>query len=161
MNQTMISGVNQNNGRNTTMEKVFGWSSYSSCNSIGSSSIRSVWYIMGDGSKSSTDDSVDIQFSTTSNSFSIRCGKCADIHNAQIDGKTNKACECDCHSQYQQPYVPYVPCVPDPCCPQFPTYYTTTITAGETTCMVGVETPRRQDGVYGVFDYHLAGIIDG
>ncbi len=85
---------------------------------------------MGEGSTStsptSADDSVDIQFSTTSNSFSIRCGKCADIHNAQIDGKTNKACECDCHSTYQQPYQPYVPyCPPDPCCPQIPPWYTT------------------------------------
>jgi len=62
----------------------------------------------------------DIKFTTT-NSFSIRCGKCADIHNAQLDGKTQEECKCDCHEKIQQPtYIPY--CPPDPCCPQFPPY---------------------------------------
>lgn len=69
-------------------------------------------------------NTTSIQFSDT-NSFSIRCGKCADIHNAQLDGKQLKPCECDCHSQYS-PYIPY--CPPDPCCPTIPPfYYTTTI----------------------------------
>ena len=90
-----------------------------------------------DDNTSASQDKVSITFSTddTSRSFSIRCGKCADIHNAQLDGKTNKQCDCDCHSTYSQPYVPYYPpynpCIPDPCCPQLPpTYYTTTITSG-------------------------------
>ena len=52
-------------------------------------------------------------------SFSIRCDKCADIHQAQLDGKSTKPCECKCHEEYR-PYVPY--CPPDPCCPQFPPY---------------------------------------
>ncbi len=117
--------------------------------------------IAPDKRDTSADDSVSITFSDTSNSFSIRCGKCADIHNAQIDGKTNKACECDCHSQYQ-PYCP--PCIPDPCCPQIPPWYYTTTSTGDnivvTTCMSGVETPKKEDKVWGVFDYHLAGIIE-
>ena len=150
---------------------------------------------MGDGSTSGDPTravgGVDIKFSTDtddSHSFSIRCGKCADIHNAQIDGKTNKPCECDCHGKYQQPYVPFVPyipyCPPDPCCPQIPPYYTTTTGTdgrvyttsyttpydGETTCdcrehpkggMTGEECYKSQNKVYGLFDYHLAGIIDG
>ena len=57
--------------------------------------------------------------------FSIRCGKCADIHNAQLDGKTNRSCECDCHNNNN--YIPYCPPYVDPCCPTYPQpYYTTT-----------------------------------
>ena len=54
----------------------------------------------------------------SNNSFSLRCGKCADIHTAQLDGKTAKSCECDCHSKpYCPPYnIPYH----DPCCPIIP-----------------------------------------
>lgn len=71
---------------------------------------------------------------TGTNSFSIRCGKCADIHNAQLDGKNTKPCECDCHGKYiepYQPYVPYIPCTPCPCTPQ-PYYYTTGTTTDPT-----------------------------
>ncbi len=76
--------------------------------------------------------------------FSIRCGKCADIHNAQLDGKNTKPCECDCHAKMVEPYQPYVPWLPPcPCpCPHYPQpyYYTTTGTGdpmprqGETFC---------------------------
>lgn len=71
----------------------------------------------------SQDDNVtgaDLNITFTDNTFSIRCGKCADIHNAQLEGKTNKPCDCKCHSEYK-PYIPYVPyCPPDPCCPTIP-----------------------------------------
>lgn len=52
------------------------------------------------------------------NSFSLRCGKCADIHTAQLDGKTTDSCKCDCHNtNYCPPYnIPYH----DPCCPIIP-----------------------------------------
>ena len=57
--------------------------------------------------------------SSDSNAFSIRCGKCADIHNAQLEGKTDKPCPCNCHDKPNYPtYIPY--CPPDPCCPQIP-----------------------------------------
>ena len=68
----------------------------------------------------------------SNNSFSLRCGKCADIHTAQLDGKTAKSCECDCHGKsYCPPYnIPYH----DPCCPQIPTnpiwYGTPVVTSG-------------------------------
>jgi len=72
----------------------------------------------------SADDTTDIKFnvySDNSNAFSIRCGKCADIHNAQLEGKTTEACKCDCHGKPNPiTYIPY--CPPDPCCPQFPPY---------------------------------------
>jgi hypothetical protein len=77
----------------------------------------------------------DIKFTTT-NSFSIRCGKCADIHNAQLDGKTSNPCECGCHEKYTPTYTP----IQEPCCPQFPPYPTWTGTGdgipnrGYTTC---------------------------
>lgn len=86
---------------------------------------------MSDGSTSGDPAiTTTVTFSDNSNSFSIRCGKCADIHNAQLDGKTQKSCECDCHDKISQPYVPYMPyCPPDPCCPTWPQpYYTTPIT---------------------------------
>jgi len=82
-----------------------------------------------DTGTTTTAEGVSVTFSNDSNSFSIRCGKCADIHNAQLDGKTNKPCDCDCHNEnHYTPYAPY--CPPDPCCPQFPPYpvwYTGTI----------------------------------
>jgi len=62
--------------------------------------------------------------------FSIRCGKCADIHNAQLDGKNTCPCECDCHTKIIQPYVPYNPYYPPCPCPQYPQPYYTTITSG-------------------------------
>ncbi len=60
-------------------------------------------------------------------SFSIRCGKCADIHNAQLDGKNTKPCDCDCHTKVTPDYIPYVPYYPPCPCPQYPQpyYYTT------------------------------------
>jgi hypothetical protein len=58
----------------------------------------------------------NVTFSNTTNL--IRCGKCADIHNAQLEGKTNKACGCDCHDTPK--YIPYCPPYYDPCCPQIP-----------------------------------------
>ena len=81
------------------------------------------------------EDSPTLVFTET-NSFSIRCGKCADIHNAQLDGKTNKSCECDCHGKYvepYQPYVPYIPCTPCPCPDHYPQpYYTTGTNTNDT-----------------------------
>ena len=76
-----------------------------------------------------TDDST-ITF-TGDYQFSIRCGKCADIHNAQLEGKNDKPCTCDCHANITPDYVPYVPWLPPyPCpCPNHPPqpyYYTTT-----------------------------------
>ena len=62
---------------------------------------------------------------TSDTTFSIRCGKCADIHNAQLEGKTDKPCSCDCHDKPNTTYIPYNPCVP--CCPEIPyqpIYYT-------------------------------------
>jgi hypothetical protein len=65
--------------------------------------------------------------------FSIRCGKCADIHNAQLEGKTTEACNCDCHGEVTPNYTPCVPYYPPCPCPHWPQpyYYTTT---GDTTC---------------------------
>jgi hypothetical protein len=74
-----------------------------------------------------TSDDSTITF-TGEYQFSIRCGKCADIHNAQLEGKGTKPCECDCHAKIAEPYVPYTPYIPcTPCpCPQYPYFYTTT-----------------------------------
>ncbi len=80
-----------------------------------------------------TDDRVGDENSlvfTGEYSFSIRCGKCADIHNAQLDGKNKEPCSCDCHVKVTPdiPYVPYYPPCPCPCpYPQYPQpyYYTT------------------------------------
>jgi hypothetical protein len=67
-------------------------------------------------------------YTDDTNAFSIRCGKCADIHNAQLEGKTQESCNCDCHGNNYTPYYPpYNPCVPDPCCPTYPIYYTGTV----------------------------------
>ena len=90
---------------------------------------------MTDKETKSSDTNTTITF--TNNNFSIRCDKCADIHNAQLEGKTSKPCECDCHKNTYHPYVPY--CPPDPCCPQQPwvyppTYVNTDLPPAETTC---------------------------
>lgn len=75
-----------------------------------------------------SDDTTNITF-TGEYQFSIRCGKCADIHNAQLEGKSNTPCSCDCHAKPEPyiPYAPWYPCTPCPCQPQ--PYYTT-ITSG-------------------------------
>ena len=98
--------------------------------------------------KDSTSDRIGDENSlvfTGEYTFSIRCGKCADIHNAQLDGKTNKSCECDCHGEKH--YAPvYDPC---PCpYPHYPPYwpqpYYTTGTGdpippqGQTVCEVSL-----------------------
>ena len=60
--------------------------------------------------------------------FSIRCGKCADIHNAQLEGKNTEPCTCDCHANVTPDYQPYVPYYPPCPCPNWPypqPYYTT------------------------------------
>lgn len=66
-------------------------------------------------------DSTTIQFGNNYQ-FSIRCGKCADIHNAQLEGKTNSPCECACHN-YPNYYPMTNPC---PC----PPYYVTCMCEG-------------------------------
>lgn len=30
----------------------------------------------------------------------MSCDRCEDIHKAQLNGKTNKECECKCHEKY-------------------------------------------------------------
>lgn len=58
----------------------------------------------------------DITFN--GNQFSMRCGKCADIHNAQLDGKQADPCGCGCHNTYTGTYthipntLPYPPTNP-------------------------------------------------
>lgn len=72
--------------------------------------------------------------------FSIRCGKCADIHNAQLEGKNTEPCTCDCHANITPDYQPYVPYYPPCPCPHWPypqPYYTTgtgDVTTGQTFC---------------------------
>lgn len=89
----------------------------------------------GDPTKVFIDNSstgIDIKFNNIQ--FSIRCGKCADIHNAQLEGKTNRPCNCDCHESHYNPWVNPI----DPCCPQipyYPTYYTTSPNTTSGSCI--------------------------
>lgn len=68
-----------------------------------------------------TSDDTNITF-TGEYQFSIRCGKCADIHNAQLEGKNTEPCTCDCHAKIAEPYQPYVPYYPCPY-PHYPDPY--------------------------------------